>query len=75
MIKAAFKKGFKCVTAELNVRFKRPALMENTVTIRGKVTEVRGRVIFAEGRILDPNNTLIASAAGKFMTIRHEENS
>jgi uncharacterized protein (TIGR00369 family) len=69
MIKAAAQKGFKCVTAELNIRFKKPALLKKTFTLKGKVKEVKKRIIFAESRMIDSDNTTIATANGKFITI------
>lgn len=69
MIKAAAHKGFKCVTAELNIRFKKPALLKKKFTIRGKIKEARKRIIFAESRLVDSDNTTIAAANGKFITI------
>jgi uncharacterized protein (TIGR00369 family) len=69
MIKAAAQQGYKCVTAELNVRFKKPALITKEFTLRGKVKEVRKRLVFAEGSLTDSDNTTIALAQGKFITI------
>jgi uncharacterized protein (TIGR00369 family) len=69
MIKAAHHKGHKCATVELNVRFKKPAKLEKTFTIMGKVTDVNRRVIKAQGSITDSDNITVATATGKFMTI------
>lgn len=69
MVKAAARKGLKCVTAELNVRFKNPALLSKPFTITGKVNDVNRRLITAQGSIVDSDNTLIASANGKFIII------
>lgn len=70
MIKAAAQKGCKCVTAELNVRFKKPALLDKEFTIKGKVTEVSTRLVTAKGTIVDPDNTVIAAATGKFVVLK-----
>lgn len=67
MVKAAGQKGFRTVTAELNVRFKKPAKLENSFLIWGKVTGSRGRVVTCEASIQDQNGTIAATAAGKFM--------
>lgn len=69
MIKAAAHKGLKCVTAELNVRFKKPALLEKEFTIKGKVNEIKRRMVLTEGRVVDSDGVTIATANGKFITI------
>ncbi|MCP5049726.1 MAG: PaaI family thioesterase [bacterium] len=69
MIKAAFHQGYKCVTAELNVRFKKPAMINKSFTIKGKVKDVKKRVVFAESSLTDSDNTIVATASGKFITI------
>ena len=69
MIKAAAQKGLKCVTAELNIKFKKPALLKNEFTIIGKVVEVRRRMVLTEGWVKDPENTTIAAAKGKFIAL------
>jgi len=69
MIKAIAHKGLKCVTAELNTRFKKPALLKNHFTIKGKFIQMNRRVITAQGSILDSDNTTIATANGKFITV------
>jgi uncharacterized protein (TIGR00369 family) len=69
MIKAAAQKGFKCVTAELNIKFKKPALLKKEFTIKGKVKEIRRRLVLTEGSVVDSDGTTIAAANGKFITI------
>jgi uncharacterized protein (TIGR00369 family) len=69
MIKAAAQKGFKCVTAELNIRFKKPALLKKEFTIIGKVVETGRRLIRTEGKIIDSDGIIVASANGKFVVV------
>ena len=69
MIKAADRKGFKCVTAELNVRFKNPAYTNTQYLIKGKIIEVRKKLVITEGVIIDPTNKILASAAGKLFIL------
>jgi uncharacterized protein (TIGR00369 family) len=69
MIKAAAQKGLKCVTAELNIKFKKPALLKKEFTIKGKVSEIRRRIVLTEGSVVDSDGTTIAAANGKFITI------
>lgn len=69
MVKLAEYKGIKCVTTELNVKFKKPALITNEFTLRGKITHIRKRIIFAEGSISTQGDRIVASASGKFFII------
>jgi uncharacterized protein (TIGR00369 family) len=69
MIKAAAQKGFKCVTAELIIKFKKPALLKKEFTIKGKVKEIRRRLVLTEGCVVDSDGTTIAAAYGKFIAI------
>lgn len=69
MIKSAFHQGYKCVTVELNVRFRKPALIEKMFTIKGKVTDANKRLVLAEGSVIDSDGIIVATASGKFMTV------
>ena len=69
MIKAVAQKGLKCVTAELNIKFKKPALLKKEFTIKGKVNEKRRRIVSTEGCVVDSDGVTIATANGKFITI------
>jgi uncharacterized protein (TIGR00369 family) len=69
MIKAAERQGLKCVTAELNVKFKKPAVTGAQYLIKGKVMEIRKKLVMTEGAITGPDNEIIASAAGKLFIL------
>jgi uncharacterized protein (TIGR00369 family) len=66
---AAFKKGYKCVTAELNIRIKKAMKVNNEYVARGKVILPKHRLILTESEILNKNNELIASAQVKLIKI------
>ena len=68
MIKAAAEKKLKCVTGEINVKFKKPTLTDKTYLIRGKVVEIRKRLIFTEGFLSDSDGKIMAAAKGKLFT-------
>lgn len=68
MIKAAAEKKLKCVTGEINVKFKKPTLTNKTYLIRGKVVEIKKRLIFTEGFLLDSDGEIMAAAKGKLFT-------
>ncbi len=69
MIKAAAHNGLKCVTVDLNVRFKKPALLKKSFTIKGKVKEAKKRLVLAEASITDSDNVTIATGSGKFIAV------
>jgi uncharacterized protein (TIGR00369 family) len=69
MIKAAAVVGVKCVTAEITVKYKRPALTGKTYLAHGKLLELRGRIIIAESRISDAAGQIYAQAIGKLFKI------
>ena len=69
MIKAAAAAGSQCVTAEITVRYKKPALIGATYLAAGKILETRGRIVTAESRICDSSGQVFATAAGKLFKI------
>jgi uncharacterized protein (TIGR00369 family) len=69
MIKAAAAAGIKCVTAEITVKYKKPASTGKTYLVFGKVQETRGRIVTAESRICDASGQIVAQAAGKLFKI------
>lgn len=69
MVKAVAHLGLKCVTAELNVRFKKPAMLDKEFTAKAKITEKRKHLITARSGIVDSDNVTVASATGKFVVV------
>jgi uncharacterized protein (TIGR00369 family) len=69
MIKAAAAAGIKCVTAEINVKYKKPAFTGKTYLASGKMLTGRGRIITAESRISDASGKIYALAIGKLFKI------
>jgi uncharacterized protein (TIGR00369 family) len=69
LIKAAAAGGLKCVTAEITVKFKRPAMTGVPYLAAGKVLETRGRIVLAESRIVDAGGQLFAAATGKLFKV------
>ncbi|MCP4220454.1 MAG: PaaI family thioesterase [bacterium] len=66
MVKAVEHKGKQCVTAELNIKFKQPALTETDYVAYGKIVRDRGRIMLGEASIVDADNKPVALAEGKF---------
>ena len=69
MIKAAAASGIKTVTAEITVKYKKPAFTEITYRVYGKILEARGRIIMAESTLCDASGQIYAQATGKLFKI------
>ncbi|MGE5340109.1 MAG: PaaI family thioesterase [Candidatus Omnitrophota bacterium] len=70
MFHAAFHRvPQKMATVEMTVRFKKPARIDKTFTLTGKVIDIKRRLICAEGHLIDSDHVLVASASGKFMVV------
>ena len=70
MIKAGQAKGIACITAEITVRFKKPALIGQEYLIKGRIIEDKGKFILADSEALDPAGTPVACARGKLFVVR-----
>ena len=70
MIKAATIKGIKCVTAEITVKYKKPAATGVRYRLAGKVLEARGRIVLAESSLEDDSGQVYARATGRLFKIR-----
>ena len=64
---AAFKKGYRPVTAQLNMRIRGSMHLDKTYTARAQVRRVKHRLVQAESRIADAQNRTIASAHVKLL--------
>jgi len=69
MIKAAAASGIKTVTAEITVKYKKPAFTGKTYRTFGKILAARGRIITAESRLCDDEGQIYAQATGKLFKI------
>lgn len=75
MVKSANSKGFTCVTAELNIRYKKPCHTGEEYELRGKVSDIRKSIIITEGEIINMNGDKIASGSGKLFVVDPIKNS
>ena len=70
MVQAAMAGGITCVTAEITVKYRKPALTGIPYVLSGKALVTRGRIITAESRICDASGQVFAQASGKLFLIR-----
>jgi uncharacterized protein (TIGR00369 family) len=67
MIYAAATLGKWATTAELTVRYHRPAPTGRPLIVRAEITEQRRRILHCAASIVDEEETLIASGTGRLM--------
>lgn len=66
MIKSILAKEILTVTSQIEVKFKKPAVIGEKLIIEGGITGERGRLILAEGKVFREDGTVVAVAKGKF---------
>ena len=66
---ACTNSGRNCVTAEMTVRYRQPVKTGSPLKGFGRVVSEKGRLLFAEARLLDESGTLVAEAMGKMMRV------
>lgn len=67
MANIACLQGETAVTGEINVRFRRPVLVGETVMVRAWVVRRAGKVMECEGSIIDLDGLIRAESKGKFL--------
>ncbi len=68
MIQAAIAEGIMPVTAEINVRFKRPLMVNEKVVAEAEIIKKGSRLIEAQSRLLMASDgTVIAEASAKLI--------
>ncbi len=73
VVKAAGHEGYRCVTAQLSVKFKKPAFIEKPYRLEGRVLAVNRKIIDAEGSLVAADGTIIAQAAAKLFLVAKPE--
>ena len=66
MIKSILAKEILTVTSQIEVKFKKPAIIGEKLIIEGEITGERGRLVLTEGKVFKEDGTVIAEAKGKF---------
>lgn len=68
MVWACTSAGYKTVTAEINVRFRKPLYVGTTVKVEGRIEDVKKRLIIAYGVVFD-DKEIYAEGRGKFFIV------
>lgn len=66
MIKSILAQKILTVTSQIEVKFRKPAIIGEKLIIEGGITGQKGRLIFTEGKVFKEDGTVIAEAKGKF---------
>ena len=75
MVNLAYRLGFPVVTAQMEIRFKKPAYVGKPLLIEGEIVRITRRVIEARASALNDEGILIARASGKLMLLAPEKAS
>lgn len=69
MVQAATAAGVRCVTAEISVKYAKPAATCVPYRLSGRILDRRGRMLTAEGRIEDASGLVYARATAKLFKV------
>ena len=64
--------GENAVTGEINVKFRRPAIVGHKLRFAGKLEDAKSRLLLCSARATDEDGTLIAEAVGKMVRVRKD---
>jgi uncharacterized protein (TIGR00369 family) len=72
MIYSLIARGIITVTVQIEVKFKKPAKIGETLFLEGHLTEDKGKILMTEGKIFKQDGTIIAESKGKFFRAEGE---
>jgi uncharacterized protein (TIGR00369 family) len=72
MIYSILAQGILTVTVQMEVKFKKPAKIGETLFLEGWVTGDKGKILLTEGKIFKKDGTIIAESKGKFFLAKGE---
>ncbi|MFQ5810383.1 MAG: PaaI family thioesterase [Armatimonadota bacterium] len=67
MTRICWEKGFPAVTAQMQMRFKKPVQIGSRTITRGRIDECRGRLLNCSAEMALTDGTIVATATGKLM--------
>lgn len=68
MIKAVLVKNIIVLTAQMEIRFKKPVATGQKILLEGKITRQSGRLYLTWGRATLTDGTIVAESSGKYLT-------
>lgn len=70
---AVIDRGYLAVTARMEVRFRHPVPVGETLAVLGRVEGERRRAVEASGELRDRNGDVLATATGLFLRVSEEQ--
>jgi len=70
MLNLAWRLGIHAVTAELNIRFRKPVSVGDRVDFEGRITASNGRLLEAEAEARDAAGEIVAAATAKCVALK-----
>jgi acyl-CoA thioesterase FadM len=70
MAKLIYELGYQAVTASLEIKFKKPALILEPLHVYGEITEVSKRLIRAKAHVAKEDGTILAKGTSTFLKQR-----
>jgi acyl-coenzyme A thioesterase PaaI-like protein len=67
MTRVCWEKGFPSVTAQMEMRFKKPVEIGSKTVTRGRIEKHRGRLLNCSAEMTLADGTVVATATGKFV--------
>lgn len=72
MIRSVLALGIYVLTSEIKVKFKKIVKIGDKLFLEGRMTEDKGRILLAEGKITNQENEVVAEGEGKFFKAQGE---
>jgi acyl-coenzyme A thioesterase PaaI-like protein len=69
MSRICWEMGRPAISAEMNVRWRKPVPIGRKTTIRGRIERQRGKLVEASARILLDDGTEAVAATGKLLRV------
>lgn len=69
MTRLGYQVGLNTVTAHIEVDFRKPAYVNQPLTLEGEILREEGRKVFAKSRITNKNREVVAEATGILVKI------
>lgn len=70
---ATYGAGIWALTGKLELSFRKPVPVDETLTVRARITRDRGRLIEAEADLRDAGGTVLAQAKGVLLRANAEQ--
>ncbi len=68
-VKVAGFHNYQCLTAELNVKYKKPVRTETEYFLTGKIKKIRNKIVYTEASLKDKNSNTVAFANAKLFIV------